>query len=114
MRFVQALSAQQLVESIWRELGRHRKPKLLPEHAGPIAKYLVEHGDSTAEEVIAFIRSALGISVDRQTLHRFSKMYNLGVLRGREDEPEGNDERPFFSAARALEAPSSCSRSRSG
>lgn len=114
MRFVQALSAQELVESIWRELGRHRTPKLLPEHAGPIAKYLVEHPRSTAEEVMGFIRSAFDISVDRQTLRRFSTTYNLGVLRGREDEPEGDDERPFSSAARASGEPSSCSRLRSG
>ena len=114
MRFVQALSAQELVESIWRELGRHRTPKLLPEHAGPIAKYLVEHPDSTVEEILAFLRSALGISVDRQTLRRFSTTYHLGVLRGRADASEGGEERPFSSAARALEAPSSCSPSRSG
>jgi hypothetical protein len=114
MRFVQALSAQELVESIWRELGRHRTPKLSPEHAGPIAKYLVEHPDSTVEDILAFVRSALGISVDRQTLRRFSKTYHFEVLRGRADESEGEDERPFFSAARALEVPSSCSPSRSG
>ena len=114
MRFVQALSAQELVESISRELGRHRTPKLSPEHAGPIAKYLVEHPDRTVEDILAFLRSALGISVDRQTLRRFSKTSHLGVLRGRADESEGEDERPFFSAARALEAPSSGSPSRSG
>ena len=114
MRFVQALSAQDLVESIWRELGRRRSPKLLPEHAGPIAKYLVEHPNSRAEEVITFIRNELGICVDRHTLQRFSRTYHLGVLRGHDDAPEGDDERPFLSAARASEAPSSCSPSRSG
>jgi hypothetical protein len=114
MRTVQALSARAFLDSIWNELGRHRRPKLLPEHAGPIAKYLVEHPNSTAEEVIGFIRSELGLSVDRQTLRRFSKTYHLGVLRGRSDTPEEDDEPPFFGDAPASAGLSSSSLSRSG
>ena len=38
MRTVQALGARDVLESIWAELGRHRQPKLHPEHAGPSAK----------------------------------------------------------------------------
>src|SRR3954470_7339572 len=43
MRTVRALAAHELIDSIWAELGRHRQPRLHPEHAGPIAKYLVDH-----------------------------------------------------------------------
>jgi hypothetical protein len=114
MRTVQALSAGDFLDAIWSELGRHRKPKLLPEHAGPIAKYLVEHPNSTAEEVIGFIRSTFELSVDRQTLRRFSKAYNLGVLRGCSDEPEEDGERPFFLGVPASAGPSCSSPSRSG
>lgn len=114
MRTVQALSAQELLTSIWNELGRHRTPKLRPEHAGPIAKYLVEHPDGGTDEILAFVRSALGITVDRHTLQRFSATYGLGVLRGGREASEGGDERPFFSGAPASAGRSSCSPSRSG
>src|SRR5215813_9793184 len=36
MRTVQALGVSEVLDSIWAELGRHRQPKLRPEHAGPI------------------------------------------------------------------------------
>src|SRR5262245_28245319 len=39
MRTVRALDARGMLDSLWAELGRHRQPKLHPEHAGPIAKY---------------------------------------------------------------------------
>jgi len=114
MRTVQALSAQELLDSVWRELGRHRTPKLLPEHAGPVAKYLAEHPHCTMAEVIGFIRDAFNISVERHALRRFSTMYNLGVFRGGSDVPEEESERPFRWAAPTSEAPSSCFPSPSG
>lgn len=97
MRTVQALSAHELLEAVWNELGRHRQPKLRAEHAGPIAKYLVEHPKCTQAEVVAFIATEYEIAVDVQTLRRFSKTYGLGVLRpgptaSSDEEPEG---RPF-------------------
>lgn len=71
MRTVQALGVREALESIWAELGRHRQPKLHPEHAGPIAKYLVDPPGCTQPEVTAFIASELSIVVDVQTLRRF-------------------------------------------
>src|ERR1700742_1447711 len=66
MRTLRALSARQLVESIWDELGRHRQPKLRAEHAGPIAKYLVEHPKCPQSEVVAFIAQEWKIAIDVQ------------------------------------------------
>jgi hypothetical protein len=43
MHTVRALAPRELLDSIWAELGRHRQPRLHAEHAGPIAKYLVDH-----------------------------------------------------------------------
>src|SRR5215468_7242515 len=59
MRTVQALGVRDVLDSIWAELGRHRQPKLRPEHAGPIAKYLVDHPGCTQPEVAMFIASEL-------------------------------------------------------
>src|SRR5215468_12329522 len=66
MRTVRGLSAHDLLDSIWAELGRHRASKLHPEHAGPIAKYLVDHPRCTLPEVVAFIATALKIQLDPQ------------------------------------------------
>lgn len=114
MRTVRGLSAHELLDSIWAELGRHRQPKLHPEHAGPIAKYLVEHPRSTLPEVVAFIASELGIEVDPQTLHRFLATYGLEVLRpDRGDLKEAEQARPFSLGAPTSGAPFSCCPPRS-
>jgi hypothetical protein len=55
MRTVQALGAHEVLTSIWAELRRHRQPKLHPEHAGSIAKYLVDHPGCTQLDVTVFI-----------------------------------------------------------
>ena len=101
MRTVRGLSAHDLLDSIWAELGRHRQPKLHAEHAGPIAKYLVEHPRCTLPEVVAFIASDLGIEIDPQTLHRFLATYGLDVLRPDHGAAakEAEDARPFSSGA---------------
>jgi hypothetical protein len=71
MRTVRASSAQDVLASIWAELGRHRQPKLHAEHAGPIAKYLVEHPPCRRSEVVAFLANELKVDIDVPTLSRF-------------------------------------------
>jgi hypothetical protein len=96
MRMVQALSAHDFVESVWAQLRRHRQPKLRAEHAGPIAKYLVDHPHETQAQVVAFIARELGIHIDPLTLRRFLKAYGLNVLRPERGDSEQKDvERPF-------------------
>jgi len=100
MRTVQSLSARELLDSIWGEMGRHRKPKLSAEHAGPIALYLVDHPGCTQGEMVSFIKRTFDIRIDPLTLRRFFKTYGLGVLRREERGIEGDDEHPFGSGAR--------------
>jgi hypothetical protein len=110
MRTVQALSAHDVLESVWGELGRHRQPKLRAEHAGPIAKYLVDHPRCLQAEVVAFIASELTIAIDVQTLRRFLKAYGLGALRPEDSGSEASDDEPPFSLdAPISEVPFSCS-----
>jgi hypothetical protein len=108
MRTVQSLSAHELLISVWGEMGRHRKPKLSAEHAGPIALYLVEHPGCTQGEMVSFIKRSFDIQIDPLTLRRFFKTYGLGVLREDRRE-EGTDARPFVSGARASGGRSSSS-----
>jgi hypothetical protein len=115
MRKVQALGARDVLDSIWAELGRHRQPKLHPEHAGPIAKYLVDHPGCTQVEVAAFVAGELSIVVDPQTLHRFLDAYGLNVLRSDHHGAAGEADvsRPSSSGAPTTGAPSSSCRPRS-
>jgi hypothetical protein len=115
MRKVQALGARDVLDSIWAELGRHRQPKLHAEHAGPIAKYLVDHPGCTQVEVTAFVGSELSIVVDPQTLHRFLDAYGLNVLRSDHHGAAGEADvsRPPSSDAPTTGAPSSSCRPRS-
>ena len=94
MRTVQTLSVREMLDSIWAELGRHRQPKLHPEHAGPIAKYLVDHPRCTQPEVAQFIAAELSIVVDTQTLRRFLDAYGLYVLRPDRAAGEADVSRP--------------------
>jgi hypothetical protein len=107
MRTVRSLGARELLDSVWGEMGRHRKPKLSAEHAGPIALYLVDHRGCTLGEMVGFIDRSFDIKVDPLTLRRFFKAYGLGVLR--DDPEEGTDTRPFASGARATVGRSSSS-----
>jgi hypothetical protein len=94
MRTVQALGVRDVLDSIWAELGRHRQPKLHPEHAGPIAKYLVDHPRCTQPEVAEFIAAELSIVVDTQTLRRFLDAYGLNILRPNRAAGEADVSRP--------------------
>jgi transposase len=107
MRTVRGLSARDLLDSIWAELGRHRQPKLHAEHAGPIAKFLVDHPQCTQPEVVAFIASELKIDVDVQTLRRFFDTYGLDVLRPDRAAKGEDPARPFRWGAPTSGAPSS-------
>jgi hypothetical protein len=116
MRTVRALEAHEMLDSIWAELGRHRQPRLHPEHAGPIAKYLVDHPRCTQPEVVAFIARELSVDIEVQTLRRFLDAYGLYVFRPDHDRDgvgEADVSRPCSSGTPTSEGPSSSCRPRS-
>lgn len=116
MRTVRALTAHEMLDSIWAELGRHRQPRLRPEHAGPIAKYLVDHPRCTQPEVVAFIATELKVEIEQQTLRRFLETYGLYVFRPDHDRgraAEADSSRPTSSGAPISGAPSSSCQPRS-
>ena len=94
MRTVKGLGVRDMLDSVWAELGRHRQPKLHPEHAGPIAKFLVEHPGCTQPEVALFVAAELSIVVDAQTIGRFLEVYGLTVLRPCHADEEADVSRP--------------------
>ena len=108
MRTVRASSVPDILASIWAELGRHRQPKLHAEHAGPIAKYLVDHPRCRRSDVVAFIADELKVDIDVHTLSRFLESYGLNVLRhDREPAGEVDGARPWSAGAPISGAPSS-------
>jgi hypothetical protein len=116
MHTVRALAPRELLDSIWAELGRHRQPRLHAEHAGPIAKYLVDHPRCTQSEVVAFIARELSVEIEVQTLRRFLESYGLYVFcpdHDRRDAEEADGSRPCSSGALTSGAPSSYCRPRS-
>jgi hypothetical protein len=102
VRKTKALSGKELLSALRR--GGNRRPKLRPEHAGVVAKFLVEHPDAPQNQMLAFVLEHLHLSVDRQTLGRFLTRYGLGCLCGSVVK-----DAPLLSAPRSSEVPSSCS-----
>jgi hypothetical protein len=80
----------------------HRPSKLLHEHVGQIARYLVSHRKCSVAELLAFIKETFDVEMDRLTLRRFLKRYGLGCLR--QDIVE---DAPLLSAAPFMAVPSS-------
>ena len=82
-------------EDLWQRVSSpargHRAPKLSPEQAGPIAKYLVQHPGARVEAILQFISKDLGVEIDRLTLRRYLKRYGLGCLRD-----DKHDKAPLF------------------
>ena len=91
-------------EELWKRLSRpergHRAAKLRAEHAGPVAKFLVNHQGARVDEILAFIDEELGAKIKPLTLRRFIKRYGLGVLR-----EDVHDDSPLFWAPAAMAAP---------
>jgi hypothetical protein len=82
VRATKALTANELLHSLRTPPRGRGKPKLGPEHAGTMAKFLVEHPDSQVRDIIAFVRAELGVELDRKTLRVYLARYGLGCLRG--------------------------------
>jgi transposase len=80
----------------------HQRPKLSPEHVGPVARFLAEHRKCSVTELLEFINQSFGVTLDRLTLRRFLKRYGLGCLR-----EERVSDAPLLPAAPSTAAPSS-------
>lgn len=80
----------------------HQRPKLSPEHVGPVARFLAEHRKCSVAELLEFVHQSFGVTLDRLTLRRFLKRYGLGCLR-----EENVSDAPLLPAAPSTAAPSS-------
>ena len=82
IRYANACTAEEIVDSIRHPVRGHRAPKLGPEQAGPLAKYLVEHPRAKVHDILDLVAHKFGVTIDRLTLRRYIERYGLGCLRG--------------------------------
>jgi len=81
IRTTKSLEPEQLLHSIRTKPRGRGSPKLGPECAGPIARFLVDHPGSTLEHILAFIQDHFDVTMDPSTVHRYLHRYGLGCLR---------------------------------
>ena len=102
VRYNQEHSSTELWQRLSRPERGHRKAKLGPEHAGPVARFLFMHPGAKVAEILAFIAEELGIELSPLTLRRYIEHHGLGCFR------EGvHEQGPLFWAPAATEAHSS-------
>jgi hypothetical protein len=82
IRYTNACTAEEIVDGIRNPVRGHRAPKLGPEQAGPLAKYLLEHPRAKVRDILEFVTNEFGVTMDRLTLRRYLARYGLGCLRG--------------------------------
>lgn len=99
VRTIKTKEPKALLDSVAQTVRGHSLPKLKAEHAGVVARLLVERPQAEAPELIGQIKAELGITVERHTLARYISRYGLGCLRERTVE-----ETPLFWAAPSTEA----------
>jgi hypothetical protein len=95
IRTTKALTPHELLLSVRTPPRGRGKPKLGPEHAGAVAKFLVEHPDVQVSGILSFVREQLHVDLDRKTLRVYIARYGLGCLRG-----DMLVDAPLFSEAR--------------
>jgi hypothetical protein len=103
VRQTKAFTAAEMLHRVRHPVGGHRKMKLKAQHAGVVGKYLVEHPQARVKELIDFIGTTIGPTLDRLTLRRYLKRFGLGCLRG----TKVGGPSPLFSAAPVSEERSS-------
>jgi hypothetical protein len=103
VRNTQLLTAEQLLQGIRQPPGGNRPPKLLPEHVGPVAKYLFLHPEAQAPAVLDYIKGTCHVQMERHALHHYMLRYGLGELK--DDQIQ---QPPPFWAPPPMAVPSCC------
>lgn len=89
----------QLLHSL-RRTSLGKKPKLRPEHVGPLVRFVLDHPQAPLHQVLQFTHKTLGVSIKRHALRRFILRYSLGEL-----HKERVTARPFFAVTPPSAAP---------
>ena len=73
----QGISSKEAIQAAHHRLAGRPHGKLLPRYAGPIAEFILTHGDATRFDVLAFIQRTWGVHVSTVALHHFCKRFGL-------------------------------------
>ncbi len=82
VRLTQAVAPTDLLHSVQHPVGGHAPPKMLPIHAGPVARFLAAQPRASVAELLAFIAKDLHVTIERHALREFLDRYGLGCLQG--------------------------------
>jgi transposase len=73
----QGLSSKQVVQAAHQRMAGRPHGKLLPRYAGPIAEFILTHGDATRYDTLDFIERTWGVRVSTVALYHFLKKFGL-------------------------------------
>ena len=115
----QGVSSKEVIQAAHHRMAGRPHGKLLPRYAGPIAEFMLTHGDATRYDILDFIDRTWGVRVSTVALYHFCKKFGLDRAtrrRPRHPDPAPSSRRP--SSQRPSQppapAPSNCRPSRAG
>src|SRR6267142_3949467 len=73
----QGLSSKEAVQAAHHRMAGRPYGKLLPRYAGPIAEFILTHGDASRYDTLDFIERTWGMRVSTVALHHFCKKFGL-------------------------------------
>jgi transposase len=100
----QGVSSKEAIQAAHHRLAGRPHGKLLPRYAGPIAEFILTHGDATRFDVLAFIQRTWGVHVSTVALHHFCKKFGLDRATRAEATPPPPSARLPPAAPRPVEA----------
>jgi transposase len=73
----QGVSSKEAIQAAQHRMAGRPHGKLLPRYAGPIAQFILTHGDATRYDILDFIQHTWGVRVSTVALHHFCKKFGL-------------------------------------
>src|ERR1700681_3081158 len=73
----QGVSTKEAIQAAHHRMAGRPHGKLLPRYAGPIAEFILTHGDATRYDILDFIERTWGVRVSTVALHHFCKKFGL-------------------------------------
>ena len=99
------LSSAEVVRQIQNRLSGRPYGKLLPRHAGSIARFLFTHPEASRNDLLDFIESTWKFRVSKVALWEFLKKYGLDRDSLAAAPPPARDEENAVAAIESLEPP---------
>ena len=102
----QGVSSKEVIQAAHHRMAGRPHGKLLPRYAGPIAEFMLTHGDATRYDILDFIDRTWGVRVSTVALYHFCKKFGLDrATRAQATAPRPSPEQPTAEQPTAEPAP---------